>query len=130
MPGYSVSIENATDVTLVTTTEAVVATLAGVSTSGPGRSVRLKGMAKLTTGAGTTAVNLRIRRDSLAGTEVVESNIVQVESAAGNTEDHSIDGDDLLSGEIYNATYVLTAQLTGATGNGTSLYAYLRADSE
>lgn len=130
MSGYTVSTENATNTTLTTTAETVVATLAGASTSRAGKAVRLHGMVKLTTGAGTTAVNLRIRRDSLTGTEVAESNVVQVEAAAGSTEDHDISADDGANGELYNQTYVLTAQQTAATGDGTAVYAYLRADCE
>jgi hypothetical protein len=126
----TVQTENATDTTLVTTTEAVVATLTGISVSGPGKNIRLKGSAKITTGTNTTAVNLRIRRDSLTGTEICESNPAQIESAAGNTEDHDIAGVDSPSGEIFNATYVLTAQLTAATANGACVYAYLEAECE
>lgn len=126
----TVSTENAVDTALVTTAEAVIATLAGISTNGPGRTVRLKGQAKITTGTNTTAVNLRIRRDSLTGTEIAESNIVQNESAAGNTEDHDISAEDPLAGEVFNATYVLTAQQTAASANGAAIYAYLEAQTD
>lgn len=128
MGARSYSTEEATDTTLVTTTEAVICTLPGVSTDRPGQTVRLTGMAKITNGTGTTALNLRIRRDSLTGTEVSESNVVQIETAAASTEDHGINADDPISGEVAGQVYVLTAQQTGASANGTSVYAYLRAD--
>jgi|SRR5688572_2866812 len=127
MAAQTVSTEVTSNVTLTTTTETVVATLSGVSTSGAGRKIQLKGHAKITTGANTTALNLRIRRDSLTGTVVDESNPVQVEAAAGSTEDHEIPAEDVPTGEIFNATYVLTAQQTGASADGTAVYAYLEA---
>lgn len=130
MTSKTVSVENAVNTTLTTTSETVIATLTGVSTSSPGRTVRFKGMAKITTGTAATALNLRIRRDSLTGDEVTESNVVQVEAAAGSTEDHDISGDDPRDSEVFNATYVLTAQQTAATGDGTAVYAYLAADVE
>lgn len=127
MPDNTVSVEVTADTTMTTTTETVIATLTGVSTSGPGRKIQLRGEAKITTGASTTALNLRIRRDSLTGTVVDESNPVQVEAAAGSTEDHDIVAEDIPSGEIFNATYVLTAQGTGSAANNTCVYAYLEA---
>lgn len=127
MADNTVSTEVTADTTLTTTAETVIATLTGVSTPGPGRKITLKGEAKITTGGSTTAVNLRIRRDSLTGTVVDESNPVQVEAAAGSTEDHDIMAEDIPTGEIFNATYVLTAQQTGAAANGSAIYAYLEA---
>lgn len=127
MADNTVSIEVTADTTLTTTAETVVATLIGVSTSGPGRKVTLKGEAKITTGGSTTALTLRIRRDSLTGTIVDETNAVNVEAAAGSTEDHDIMCDDIPTGELFNATYVLTAQQTGAAANGSAVYAYLEA---
>ncbi len=130
MPGYTVAIENDVNTILVTTAETVIATLTGVSTSGAGKRVRLKGECKLTTGANTTDLNLRIRRDSLTGTETTESNLVRVEAAAPNNEDHDVMALDTPAGEIFNATYVLTLQQTAATADGLCLYAYLEAECE
>lgn len=127
MAQQTLSTEVTTNTTITTTTETVVATLTGISTSGPGKKIQLKGMAKITTGANTTALNLRIRRDSLSGTVVDESNPVQVEVAAGSTEDHDISAEDIPSGEIFNATYVLTVQGTASTADNTCIYAYLDA---
>jgi hypothetical protein len=124
------STEVTADTTLVTTAETVIATLSDVSTSRPGGTVRFRGEAKLTTGGSTTAVTLRVRRDSVSGTVVDESNAVTIEAAAGSTEDHDIQCDDSPSGEIFGATYVLTAQQTGAAANGTAIYAYLAADCD
>lgn len=129
MAANRVAIENATNTTITTTDETVVATLTGVSNGKAGGPLNFHGFAKITTGANTTALNLRIRRDSVTGTEVTESNIVQIAAAAGSTEQINIDGEDPLTGEVVNATYVLTAQATAATANATCVYAYLVAES-
>jgi len=130
MPGYTISVENPTDTVLVTTAETVVATLGGCSISAVGRTFRLRGTAQVTTGANTTGVQLRIRQDSLTGTVVHEVNTEQIEAAAGSTEAHEIDADDPTTGDVYNRTYVLTAQLVAATANGNVPYAYLSCQCE
>jgi hypothetical protein len=124
------STEVTADTTLVTTAETVIATLSDVGNGRPGGTVRFRGEAKITTGTATTAVTLRVRRDSVSGTVVDESNAVTVEAAAGSTEDHDIQCDDTPSGEIAGATYVLTAQQTSASANGSVVYAYLAADMD
>lgn len=130
MPGYTISTENSDDQTITTTTETVIATLTGVSTSGPGRTVRLKGEVKMTTGTATTALTPRIRRDSLTGAITHDATPEQVEVAAGLVESHDIVTGDTLAGEVFNATYVLTIQQTAATADGTVHYAYLEAVCE
>lgn len=130
MPGYTVSTEVSADTPLVTTAETVVATLTGCSTSAAGKAIRLAAEYTITNGAGTTALTTRIRRDSLTGTVVHEVNAVQIETAAGSTEDHDIEADDSFSSDVFNQTYVLTVQQTAATANGTVLSGYLRADCE
>lgn len=123
---YSTIVE--TDTAVVTTAETVVATLTGVSTYGPNRTVKLTGEAVFTTGTATTALTWRVRRDSLTGTLVHEANAVQVEAVAGSTEDHDIYAEDPRAAEIANATYVLTVQQTAATANGSALRASLVAE--
>lgn len=130
MPGYEVQTEVTADTTLVTTAETVIATLGGIGTSAPGRSVKLTGEATITTGTNTTALTFRIRRDSLTGTVVGEANPVQIEAAAGSSEDHDIEVVDTPTGEIYNATYVLTVAQTAASANGSAIRAFLKARCE
>jgi len=121
-------VKNLTDVPLVTTAETVVATLTGVSTPGPGYSVRLHGEAKVTTGTTTTAITLRVRRGSAITDPLVdEATAVQLEAAIGSTEDHDIMAQDDAPGELASQTYVLTVQQTAATANGSAVNAYLRA---
>lgn len=122
------SSEVSADTTVVTTAETVVATISGVGTSLPGEKIRLSGQASITLGTATTALTWRIRRDSVTGTVVNDADPVQIETAAASTEDHNVDADDSFSGEVAGQTYVLTVQQTAATGNGTVLNAYLKAE--
>lgn len=117
-----------TDTPLVTTAETVIATLAGVSTNQPGQTVALRGSARITTGAATTALTLRVRRDSLTGTLVGEATPEQIEAVAGSTEGHDIYVQESDPGEFSGRTYVLTAQQTAATGNGAALNASLECE--
>lgn len=108
-----------TDVTLTTTAETVVATVTGVSTSQAGQTVSIRGLANITLGTNTTAVVMRVRRDSLTGTVVGEVQTEQIFSAAGSTEDHEIYREESNPGEFSGRTYVVTVSQTGATANGT-----------
>jgi len=116
------------DVTLATTTETVIATLSGVSTNQPGQTVVFEGDCTLTTGTATTAVTLRVRRDSLTGALVGETVPDAVSAAAGSVETHQIVVGDSTLGEFTGATFVLTAQQTAATANGTVSQASLRCE--
>lgn len=116
------------DTTLVTTAETVVATLSNVGTTRPGEPIKLKGWAQITTGGSTTAITLRVRRDTLTGTLVGEGNPENVSAAAGSTEAHEISTQDSFAGEVPSQTYVLTAQQTAAAANGSCLQAFLEAE--
>lgn len=117
-----------TDTPLVTTTETVIATLSGVTSSGPGQRVKLHGWAQVTAGTSTTAVTLRVRQGAgITGTVVGEANPVQGGVVAATTASLDIDVTDALAGEIANQTYVLTAQQVAASANGSVLQASLRA---
>lgn len=117
-----------TDVTLVTTAETVVATLTGVSTGQAGQFIDLRGKANITLGASTTAVVMRVRRDSLTGTVVGEVQTEQISSAAGSTEDHEIFRQESNAGEFVGRTYVVTVSQTAASANGTVNNASLECD--
>jgi hypothetical protein len=117
-----------TDTTLVTTAETVTATLAGVSTNQPGQTVGFRGSARVLTGANTTALTFRVRRDSLTGTQVGEATTEQIEAAAGSTEGHDIYVQESDPGEFSGRTYVLTVTQTAATANGTVANASLECE--
>lgn len=108
-----------TDTPLVTTAETVVATVTGVSTNQPGQTVGIRGKANITLGASTTAVVMRVRRDSVTGTVVGEVQTEQISTAAGSTEDHEIYHEESAPGEFSGRTYVVTVSQTAATANGT-----------
>lgn len=116
------------DTSLVTVAETVIATLSNVGTTRPGEPIKLRGWAQITTGGSTTALTLRIRRDSLSGAVVGEGNPENVSAAAGSTESHEIVTQDSFAGEVPSQTYVLTAQQTGAAANGSCLQALLEAE--
>lgn len=112
---------SSTDVPVVTTAETVIASVAGTSTNQPGQQVAIRCVVQFTVGASTTALTLRIRRDSLTGTAVGEANVIQISTAAGSSEEHVIEVEDAGAGEFSGRTYVCTVAQTAATGNGTAL---------
>lgn len=127
MPQVSYVIDVAADVTLTTTAETVLATLTGVQSQRPGQSVFLEGDFVLLTGTSTTAVVARVREDSLTGTLVDEIETDTAVGAAGSTDPYRITAQHNPTGELSNKTYVLTASMTGAAANGTSVHASLKA---
>jgi hypothetical protein len=116
------------DTSLVTTAETVVATLAGLSTGQAGQTVALRGKANITLGTSTTAIVMRVRRDSLTGTVVGEVQTEQISTAAASTEDHEIYREDVGAGEFNGRTYVVTVSQTAAAANGTVNNASLEGD--
>lgn len=115
------------NVTIVTTAETVVCTLAGVSAQGPQCSVQLRGWAQVTLAANSTGVTLRVRRGtSVSGTLVGEANAV----TSGITASTNFAGDVEVTdapGEVAGQSYVLTVEVTGASANNTALQGSLEA---
>lgn len=102
---------------IVTTNETVVATIGGVSTQSPDSVVVLEAVAQLQSGATTTATTWRVRR----GTDITGAVVFATDpqpTAAATVQDQEIQCQDA-PGETAGASYVLTVQQTGATGNGT-----------
>lgn len=107
-------------------TETVVCTLAGISTEFDQQTVRLSGWAKISTGTGTTAGLLRIRRDSLTGTAIGESTPETGPFIASKVSDGDVEVDDP-SRTLAGATYVMTYTGTGDTSVATFLAGRLSA---
>lgn len=108
-----------TDVNPVTTAETIIATIAGVTTPRPGCKVVLFGSTQITIGTNATALTFRWRRGAAITDPLVgEANVVQIDTAAGSSEDHVHSVEDT-PGEIAGQTYVLTVQQTAATANAT-----------
>lgn len=110
-----------TDVTLTTTTEAVVVTSPQVTSVRETTEVIVIAWAQLTTGAGTTTVTPRIRRGgAITSTLIGEANAETIKVAAGGTEPFvSIQTETIAGGG--NFTYSFTLAQAGATGNGSAL---------
>lgn len=112
-----------TDATVTTTTETVAVTISNVTPPRAGVTGVIRGFVEITTGTGTTALTVRVRRGTdTTGAVVGEGNPGQVQVAAGSTEVVDIAVEDAL-GDVNNASYVVTVQQTGATGNGSILFA-------
>lgn len=128
MPIQRYSAQATGDITVVTTTETILATIASVNTPRPGCKVQLFAFGQFTSGANTTGLTFRWRRGAtITDTVVGESNVEQIEAAAGSTEGHSVAVEDT-PGEVAGQTYVFTVQATAASANGSGLFSEAWAD--
>lgn len=106
-------------------TETVVATLTGVTPEFANQVVKLRGWLKATTGTGTTAGLLRIRRGGLTGTSLGEATAETLAFVASKTTEGAAEYEDTPGEGTF--TYVLTYQGTGDTAVTTFLAAELSA---
>lgn len=122
----SVGSQVSVDAPINLAVETVIATLTGVST--PRRiDVQIEGWAQITPGTATTAITLRIRRGvDTSGALIGEGNPEAVAGAVASTEDHYLKVRDP-GADVFNATYVLTAQATAATANGNAVQSSMNA---
>lgn len=110
-------VDSAVDTaTLVTTAETVVGSIVMPTNLQRDTPVDIEASVSMTTGTLTTAVQIRIRRDSLSGALVDVLKTVQVGASLPTGLEHTVR--DPVQGEIANRTYVVTAQQVGANGNG------------
>lgn len=108
------------NVTLTTTSETIVCTISGADVTQEGDQVIIEGFAQVTTGAGTTSLQLRVRRGTtLSGPQVGQT--AQQTCTAAAPAQIGIQVDDVPP-ESSNLSYVLTVQQVGATGNGTAVW--------
>jgi hypothetical protein len=109
---------------VTTTSETVVATLAGLNVDRIQRRVGFGGLVNILVGTGGTSVTVRVRRGSVSGAVV---GVAQGQAvAAGSTYSIAVDALDE-PGEVAGATYVLTVAVAAATANSTVNYAHLAA---
>lgn len=107
-------------------TEAVVATVSGVTTRYSGQSIYLFGNIMVTTGTTTTACVVQVRRASLTGTQVGDHTGQTIVAAAGSTNVYPVFAVD--SGvDVSGAVYVCTVTDTGGGTGGTTVYGFLMA---
>lgn len=108
-----------------TNVETVIAILGNISAP-QGDAIDLEGSVSILAGTGTTAVVLRIRRGVDTTGAVVGGPYTHTLAAAANGV-VTINAVDNLTADIAGGSYVLTAQQTGGTGNGTVNGAFLGA---
>lgn len=100
-----------------TNTETAICTIGGMAVT-PSDVVDIEGSVDITIGTSGTAVTLKIERGSAAaGTVVTTYGPFTV--TAGNRYNFSVNGSDSQSNELANASYVLTATVTGGAATST-----------
>lgn len=111
-------------------TETVIAQLNGVSTFLRGQTIKVFASANITPGASSTAVVLKLRKNSVSGTQLGVSSGVGIAAAqitSGVTV--TIDAADV-SENVAGAIYVLTATVTtaGAASPVNAVHLWCRVD--
>lgn len=99
--------------------ETVIATSRAVQSPYPGASFYIEADLEFTPGGSTTALTLRLRRDSLTGTQVAISPAITVVAAAPLTA--RIVAVDSLVGDVAGQLWVLTGIQTAGAGAGLSV---------
>ena len=109
---------NTTAVTVTTTSETVLAT-SDTLTLAPtgGEGYRINGVLNVALGAGTTAVVVRVRQNSVTGSVVGAA--VTTTATASTTVTIPFDVQDFAANNAPVANYVVTMVATGATANST-----------
>lgn len=98
--------------------ETVISTFTGISTVDADSVVLLDALANFTVGTAGTAARLRLRQSALLGTLVGDSGAVTAGIAAGAVCSFQLFAADR-PGVVANMVYVLTLQVTAATGAST-----------
>lgn len=97
-------------------TETVIAILDGVTCQFSSDTFKLHGYVNIILDNDATDCILRVRRDSLAGDLVGSESSISASITPGNgAATNSIDVNDT-PGDVANATYVLTAECSAASG--------------
>jgi hypothetical protein len=106
-----------TDVSVVTTNETAAVTSPPVTPSTDGGEITITGVVNITTGTGTTAVTVRVRRGNGVSGALVGETMPHTLAAAASADIafQVTDTPGAVAGQQYTATVVQTA----ASGNGT-----------
>lgn len=123
-------VNEASAVTLVTTAETVVATIApGLNINAPGgEGLSISGFINVTTGTATTAVVIRVRKGTTTADTLVDSALTHTIGAAVSAS-IPFGALDQAATSATAQQYVVTIQQTAATANGTVNYALINAQS-
>src|SRR5215469_10365587 len=111
------SVVNTSTQSITTTTETVIATLAGINSRSPGQAIVFDGGAFFAVNASTTSTTLRIRQDSLTGSVVGVAQVIAETAGTISQLVAAVAGQDTPSGEYAFKTYVLTIQAAAAAAN-------------
>lgn len=130
MPNTTHANANYSAQTLVTTAETVIATLTPFNVDNPaGEGVLIQGDVNVSPGTAATQIVLRVRQGGLTGTLVG----VAMPNSVAATNTYNIGSTWLDASALAlldtGLTYVLTAQQTSATANGTVNAAIIAAGS-
>lgn len=113
---------------ITTTTETVIATLNNINSKGQGYALNISGSAVFAIQAATTAVTMRLRVGSLTGILLGPAQVVSGGIAGDITAgDGTVGAMWTPTGEVANATLVLTIQATAAAANWNVTYANLQS---
>ena len=105
------------NVNISTVVETIGARIDGISTENADEDIVLQGLAVVTTGVGTTAVTMRVRRGTAITDPLVGELANLTIGAAVNGQPRIIVKDN--PGVVANQSYIVTVQQAGATGDGT-----------
>ena len=117
---------NGSAVTVNTTTETVVATLPPVNVTA-GQPVDIAWSMDHSTGTGVTGVTVNVRRGTTTGGTLVQA-FGPFAEAASTRIDLAGQCVDTQNADVAGQQYVVTVTQAGATGNGTTNQAEIRAD--
>jgi len=123
-PVNIVTYQNTTSQAITDANEHVVATLTIPEVPDPETTVSIEATLGILEGTNGTAVTLKIRRNSVSGTQVGGSMVYTLAAAAYAAV--SIAADDV-PGDVAQAVYVVTQLQTGCTAAGAVQPAYAMA---
>lgn len=107
------------DVTVVTTAETVMGSVAAPTPQGQTFLMRIRASGIVTTSANSTTYKLRIRRTDVSGTALGDAIAQTILVAAAGTEPVAFEATDERSGQFSALTYVSTIEIAGASANST-----------
>lgn len=108
-----------TDVTVVTTAETVIGTVAAPTPQGNTFLMRIRASGIVTTSANSTTYKLRVRRTDVTGTALGDAIAQTILVAAAGTEPVYFEATDERGGQFSSLTYVSTIEIAGASANST-----------
>lgn len=108
-----------TDVTVTTTAETVIGSVAAPTPQGQTFLMRIRFNGIITTSANSTTYKLRVRRVNVSGTALGDAIAETVKVTAGGVEAFHFEATDERSGQFSALTYVSTIEFAGADATGT-----------